>query len=125
MALPQVRLINRHVGILALTVILSSGNAIEGWSAQTDQESPVAAVGGDVNAALFTGTATTSIPIEVPPGCKVVQPDLALVYDSSNGNEWLKMMIGSVIVSSFPNGENFMIPLYGAVNYLRLQIGTE
>jgi len=35
---------------------------------ETDKDMPVGAVGGTVHADLFTGTATTSIPIEVPPG---------------------------------------------------------
>ena len=35
---------------------------------ETDQEMPVSAVGGTVHADLFTGTATTSIPIAVPQG---------------------------------------------------------
>ena len=37
---------------------------------ETDQEMPVSAVGGTVHADLFTGTATTSIPIAVPPGAR-------------------------------------------------------
>ena len=41
---------------------------------ETDQDVPVSAVGGAVHADLFTGTATTSIPIAVPPGRGGVQP---------------------------------------------------
>ena len=44
---------------------------------ETDQDVPVSAVGGAVHADLFTGTATTSIPIAVPPGRGGVQPNLA------------------------------------------------
>ncbi|GJL63102.1 MAG: hypothetical protein NPIRA04_17560 [Nitrospirales bacterium] len=61
------------------------------YSQETDKDMPVGAVGGAVHADPFTGTATTSIPIEVPPGRQGVQPDLALVYGSSNGNGWLGM----------------------------------
>ena len=50
---------------------------------ETDQDVPVSAVGGAVHADLFTGTATTSIPIAVPPGRGGVQPNLALVYNLS------------------------------------------
>lgn len=56
---------------------------------ETDQEMPVSAVGGAVHADLFTGTATTSIPIAVPPGRGGVRPNLALVYNSANGNGWV------------------------------------
>ena len=58
---------------------------------ETDQEVPIGAVGGTVHADLFTGTATTSIPIEVPPGRQGIQPELALVYGSANGNGWVGM----------------------------------
>ena len=56
---------------------------------ETDQDVPVSAVDGAVHADLFTGTATTSIPIAVPPGRGGVQPNLALVYNSANGNGWV------------------------------------
>ena len=75
------------IGTLGLSVVLSL--PLTTWATETDQEAPVGAVGGAVHADPFTGTATTSIPIEVPPGRGGVQPDLALVYGSSNGNGWL------------------------------------
>lgn len=42
--------------------------------------------GGTVMPDLFTGTMSYSIPIEVPPGRKGMDPGLALTYRSSNGN---------------------------------------
>ena len=56
---------------------------------EPDQDVPVTAVGGPVHADLFTGAATTSIPIDVPPGRGGVQPNLALVYTSTSRNGWL------------------------------------
>ncbi len=44
---------------------------------------------GTVSPDLFTGTMSYSIPIEVAPGRKGMQPNLALTYRSSSGNGWL------------------------------------
>lgn len=38
---------------------------------------------------LFTGTLSYSIPIEVAPGLKGMQPNIALVYRSGSGNGWM------------------------------------
>ena len=69
---------------LSLLVLVSPTVAQE-----PDQDVPVTAVGGPVHADLFTGAATTSIPIDVPPGRGGVQPNLALVYTSASRNGWV------------------------------------
>ena len=90
--IPQpVHPLNPSAFILGLVVTVTLALAWPAGAQETDQEAPVGAVGGPVHADLFTGTATTSIPIEVPPGRGGIQPDLALVYGSSNGNGWLGM----------------------------------
>ena len=83
----------RSLNSLLLLLIIGINPAwiLIGHTQETDQEVPVGAVGGTVHADLFTGTATTSIPIEVPPGRQGVQPELALVYGSANGNGWIGM----------------------------------
>jgi hypothetical protein len=58
---------------------------------ETSEDRPVGTLGGAVHADPFTGVATTSIPIEVPPGRNGMQPNLALTYNSANGNGWLGM----------------------------------
>jgi hypothetical protein len=46
---------------------------------------------------LFTGRATTSIPIVVPPGRKGLQPALALAYSSSSRNGIDRGRFGAVV----------------------------
>lgn len=49
---------------------------------------------------LFTGTAATSTPIEMPPGRHGIQPALSLQYWSGNGDGWIglgwKLEIGAI-----------------------------
>src|SRR5438445_6792291 len=49
---------------------------------------------------LFTGTASTSTPIQVPPGRHGIQPALSLQYWSGNGDGWLgpgwKLEVGAI-----------------------------
>ena len=84
---------NRVDSFLTFILFLLISLAVPSWTLaqEKDSEAPVGAVGGAVHADLFTGTATTSIPIEVPPGRQGVQPDLSLVYASGNGNGWVGM----------------------------------
>ena len=81
----------RYMAFIFVIIGMSVSSVPMAYAQETDQDAPVSAVGGAVHADPFTGTATTSIPIEVPPGRGGIQPDLALVYGSSNGNGWLGM----------------------------------
>ena len=49
------------------------------------------ATGGTVHVDPFTGTATTSIPLQVFPGRNGLQPNLQLTYSSGPGNGWVGM----------------------------------
>ncbi|MFH1148328.1 MAG: toxin TcdB middle/N-terminal domain-containing protein, partial [Pseudomonadota bacterium] len=49
----------------------------------------IVAPGLDMDKLDFTGSARMSIPIEVPPGRKGIDPRLALTYDSRRGNGWV------------------------------------
>ena len=73
--------------VMAL-VLLWSGIA---QAIELDEDRPIGAVGGAVHADPFTGVATASIPIQVPPGRSGVQPNLQLVYESAGGNGWVGM----------------------------------
>ena len=67
---------------------------------EVDDDVPMGAAGGTVRVDPFTGTATTSIPIQVLPGRNGVQPNLQLTYASGNGNGWVgmgwKLELGSI-----------------------------
>ena len=65
---------------------------------------------GTVLPALFTGTMSFSVPIEVPAGRKGMDPGLALTYSSANGNGWIgvgwNLELGA-IERSTKNGVNY------------------
>ena len=71
---------------------------------------------------LFTGAMSTSIPIEVPPGRKGMDPGLSLDYRSNNGNGWLgvgwELELGAIErASQFGvsyTGDNYIFRIGGA-----------
>jgi len=81
---------------------------------------------------LFTGSLGTSIPIEVPPGRKGMDPGLALVYHSNNGNGWVGMgwelEVGAIErqITSGVNysGDNYLLRMGGATADLVRISGT-
>src|SRR5207253_2214009 len=60
----------------------------------------LAGIGGSMQPDLFTGTVSTGIPIQVPPGRHGIQPALSLQYWSGNGDGWLgpgwKLEVGAI-----------------------------
>src|SRR2546428_10956191 len=79
-------LIARLLLLTAVVGLVCVGNA----AAQTsDPDYALTVVAGAMQPDLFTGTASTSIPIEVPPGRHGIQPALSLQYWSGNGDGWL------------------------------------
>ena len=78
------------VGVLS-AILVGPAQPSAVLAQEADTPVPIVNVGGAVQADVFTGQATMSIPIEVLPGRKGLQPNLALVYGSANGNGWVGM----------------------------------
>lgn len=76
----------------SVLLLFSSGSFAEEDGGSTLQRSLVPGGGaansssGTVLPDLFSGTMSYSVPIEVPPGRRGMDPTLALTYKSSNGN---------------------------------------
>jgi hypothetical protein len=81
-----------HRRAMILMALLLSGSAaalpVNGSSRSTQEASSVSAGVASVATApdLFTGNLAQTIPIQVVPGRRGMQPDLALRYRSSGGN---------------------------------------
>lgn len=77
--------------LLIGTVLLGQPWAPMASAQETDTDVPIVAAGGAVHADMFTGQATTTIPIAVSPWRNGLQPNLAILYGSAHGNGWLGM----------------------------------
>lgn len=93
---------NLRLLLLVLALLISHWTLVSdaSFGKEIDDDQPLGAVGGTVHVDPFTGTATTSIPIQVPAGRNGIQPNLQLVYSSANGNGWAgmgwKLELGSI-----------------------------
>jgi len=86
-------LIRRPWSLLTIIAALVSSLSVNTntLAKEVDADLPIGGIGGAVHADPFTGMATTSVPIAVPPGRNGIQPNLALTYASSSGNGWVGM----------------------------------
>ena len=74
---------------------------------------------------LHTGTATFSIPIEIPPATSDVAPKLSINYNHNNGGGWLGMGWGLTGLGSITRtGPNYSLtPTYGYDDTFILHLG--
>lgn len=79
--------------------------------------------GGTALPDLFTGTMSHTIPIEVPPGRKGMDPGLALIYRSGSGDGWLG--VGwELEVGAIERGVKFGVDYGGDVYLFRMAGAT-
>ena len=83
---------------------------------------------------LFTGAMSYSVPIQVPPGRKGMQPSLALTYNSNNRNGWLgvgwELEVGSIERSTKRGvdytGDSYILRMAGAgIDLVNVATGTD
>lgn len=77
--------------LLACALSHVAGTSNPSLAKEIDDDVPMGAAGGTVRVDPFTGTASTSVPIQIFPGRNGVQPNLQLTYTSGNGNGWIGM----------------------------------
>ncbi len=71
---------------------------------------------------LFTGRATAGVPIEVPPGRKNMQPQVALSYSSSGRNGWLGVGWG-LEMGYIERSTKYGVPKYNDSDVFAFQLG--
>jgi hypothetical protein len=79
--------------LILITCVASQWTFTSGLSLakEIDDDLPMGSAGGTVHVDPFTGTATTSIPLQIFPGRNGLQPNLQLTYSSGSGNGWIGM----------------------------------
>ena len=87
---------NMHLRKSALMIIvflsilvISARPSFSDWADVVDEFVPIVNISPQSNNASFTGAASESISIVVPPGRKGIEPNLSLSYNSYAKNGWV------------------------------------
>jgi RHS repeat-associated protein len=88
----------------------------------TDEDVPASSFAGTAQPDPFTGTMVFRLPIQVPPGRRGVQPNIELVYRSSNGNDWAgvgwKLELGQIERKRWVGQNGELLINYASDEYL-------
>lgn len=76
--------VSSSLGVVVFLIAIASANI--SWAAQSSGSSNVFALSQNLDVDPSSGTASISIPIEVPQGRAGIQPNVTLLYNSSGGN---------------------------------------